>query len=199
MIAPLRPGVTLAQDSGPVIETERLLLRQWHGRDTAPYAAMLSDPGTARFITADGKPVVDAMTGWRHAVVMAGHWALHGAGMFVVEEKSSGRFVGRVGPWSPPGWPGFEVGWGIAREFRGKGYAVEAARASIDWVVCDLRHRSDRPLHRPRERGLSGAWRGGLGRARIAKSNCSGTSPMMGDFEGEVERVTERKLKRAVI
>lgn len=136
MIAPLRPGVTLAQDSGPVIETERLLLRQWHGRDTAPYAAMLFDPGTARFITVDGKPVVDAMTGWRHAVVMAGHWVLHGAGMFVVEEKSSGRFAGRVGPWSPPGWPGFEVGWGIAREFRGKGYAVEAARASIAWAFA---------------------------------------------------------------
>jgi len=56
--------------------------------------------------------------------------------MFVVEEKSSGRFAGRVGPWSPPGWPGFEVGWGIAREFRGKGYAVEAARASIDWCFA---------------------------------------------------------------
>jgi RimJ/RimL family protein N-acetyltransferase len=64
---------------------------------------------------------------------MAGHWALHGAGMFVVEEKRSGKYVGRVGPWFPPGWPGFEVGWGIAPEFRGKGYAVEAARASIDW------------------------------------------------------------------
>ena len=54
-------------------------------------------------------------------------------GMFVVEEKSSGKFVGRVGPFYPPVWPGFEVGWGIAAEFRGKGYAVEAARASIDW------------------------------------------------------------------
>jgi RimJ/RimL family protein N-acetyltransferase len=134
MIAPLKPGVTLAQANGPVIETERLLLRQWQGRDMTPYAAMLSDPGTARFITVDGKPVVDEMTGWRHAVVMAGHWVLHGAGMFVVEEKSSGKFAGRVGPWMPPGWPGFEVGWGIAREFRGKGFAVEAARASIDWA-----------------------------------------------------------------
>lgn len=132
MIAPLRPGVTLPQ-GGPVIETERLRLRPWQGGDTAPYTAMLSDPGTARFITVDGKPVVDEMIGWRHAVVMAGHWVLHGAGMFVVEEKSSGRFAGRVGPWKPPGWPGFEVGWGIAKEFRGKGYAVEAAQASIDW------------------------------------------------------------------
>jgi RimJ/RimL family protein N-acetyltransferase len=118
MIAPLRPGVTLAH--GPVIETERLRLRQWQGSDMAPYTAMLSDP-------------VDEMTGWRHTVVMAGHWVIHGAGMFVVEEKSSGQFAGRVGPWRPPGWPGFEVGWGIAKEFRGRGYAVEAARASINW------------------------------------------------------------------
>ena len=67
---------------------------------------------------------------------MSGHWALHGVGMFVVEEKQTGRFAGRVGPWLPPGWPGFEVGWGIASAFRGKGYAVEAARASIDWAFA---------------------------------------------------------------
>jgi RimJ/RimL family protein N-acetyltransferase len=136
MLAPLKPGVTLTQSDGPVIETARLKLRQWRSADIAPYAAMLADPGTARFITVDGLPVVDAMTGWRHAVVMAGHWSLHGVGMFAVEEKSSGKFAGRVGPWSPPGWPGFEIGWGIAREFRGKGYAVEAARASIDWAFA---------------------------------------------------------------
>src|ERR1700731_4752933 len=121
MIAPLRPGVTLAQSNGPVIETKRLILRQWRGT------------GAARFITVDGKPITSELAGWRNAAVMAGHWALHGAGMFVVEEKQSGKYAGRVGPWFPPGWPGFEVGWGIAREFRGKGYAVEAARASIDW------------------------------------------------------------------
>ena len=136
MIAPLRPGVTPAQAGGPVIETERLRLRQWQGGNMAPYTAMLSDPGTARFITVDGKPVVDEMAGWRHTVVMAGHWVIHGAGMFVVEEKSSGKFAGRVGPWRPPGWPGFEVGWGIAKEFRGKGYAAEAARASVDWAFA---------------------------------------------------------------
>src|ERR1700687_3587331 len=136
MFAPLRPGVTLAQPNGPVIETERLKLRPWRGADIAPNTAMLSDPGTARYITTDGKPVTDELTGWRNAAVIAGHWVLHGAGMFVVEEKASGKFAGRVGPWSPPGWPGFEVGWGIAKEFRGKGYATEAARASIDWAFA---------------------------------------------------------------
>jgi RimJ/RimL family protein N-acetyltransferase len=136
MLAAPRPGVTLAPSHGPVIETERLRLRQWRSADIAPYTAMLADPPTARFITVDGEPVVDEMTGWRHTVVMAGHWALHGAGMFAVEEKSSGKFIGRVGPWFPPAWPDFEVGWGIAREAQGKGYAVEAARASIDWAFA---------------------------------------------------------------
>jgi RimJ/RimL family protein N-acetyltransferase len=136
MLPPLKPGVALGQSSGPVIETARLKLRRWRGDDVAPNSAMLSDPGTARFIAADGKPVTTELAGWRNAAVMSGHWALHGFGMFVVEEKSSGKFVGRVGPWFPPGWPGFEVGWGIAREFRSKGYAVEAARASIDWCFA---------------------------------------------------------------
>jgi RimJ/RimL family protein N-acetyltransferase len=133
MRPPLKPGVTLARLDNPIIETERLKLRQWCGTDVAPNTAMLSDPGTARFITADGKPVTDELVGWRNAAIMSGHWVLNGVGMFVVEEKSSGKFAGRVGPWFPPGWPGFEVGWGISSEFRGRGYAVEAARATIDW------------------------------------------------------------------
>jgi RimJ/RimL family protein N-acetyltransferase len=148
MIVPVRPGVTLAQPQGPVIETARLKLRQWRSADMAPYTAMLADPGTARFITVDGKPVVDEVTGWRHAIVMAGHWALHGAGMFVVEEKSSGKFAGRVGPWFPPAWPGFEVGWGIAPEFRGKGLRRRGG-AGVDRLgICEFRTRSNRPLHR---------------------------------------------------
>jgi RimJ/RimL family protein N-acetyltransferase len=133
MLPPLKPGATLAPPNGPVLETARLKLRPWCGADVAPNTAMLSDPGTARFITVDGKPITEELNGWRNAAIMSGHWVLHGIGMFVVEEKSTGKFVGRVGPWFPPGWPGFEVGWGIAKEFRGKGYAVEAARAAIDW------------------------------------------------------------------
>jgi RimJ/RimL family protein N-acetyltransferase len=145
MIAPLKAGVTLPQWQCPMIETKRLILRQWRACDVAPNTAMLSDPGTARYITADGKPITELMNGWRNAAIMAGHWVLNGIGMFVVEEKSTGRFAGRVGPWFPPGWAGFEVGWGLAKEFRGKGYALEAARAAIDWsfATFDL----DRIIH----------------------------------------------------
>jgi RimJ/RimL family protein N-acetyltransferase len=119
-----------------VIGTERLVLRRWRVTDVAPNTEMLADPATARFITPDGKAVTDEFVGWRNAAIMAGHWALHGFGLFVIEEKQTGRYVGRVGPWFPAGWPGFEVGWGIAKSFRGKGYAVEAATASIDWAFA---------------------------------------------------------------
>lgn len=134
MMPPIKQGAALARLHGPVIETERLILRPWRATDIAPNTAMLSDPATARFITADHKAVTDELVGWRTAAIMAGHWALHGFGMLAVEEKTSGYYVGRVGPWFPPTWPGFEVSWGIAREFRGNGYAVEAARSAIDWV-----------------------------------------------------------------
>jgi len=136
MIPPLKPGAKLLKVDGPVIETARLILRPWRSDDIAANTAMLSDPDTARFITPDGKAITTEIGGWRNAAVISGHWALHGFGMFAVEEKSSRCYIGRVGPWSPPGWPGFEVGWGIDRAYRGKGYAVEAARASIDWVFA---------------------------------------------------------------
>jgi RimJ/RimL family protein N-acetyltransferase len=133
MIPPLKKGATLPKPEWPGMETERLILRQWRAADIVANTTMLGDPLSARFITADRKPVREPMVGWRNAAIMAGHWVLYGFGMFVVEEKTSGRFVGRVGPFHPPVWPGFEVGWGITSEFRGKGYAVEAARAAIDW------------------------------------------------------------------
>jgi RimJ/RimL family protein N-acetyltransferase len=145
MVVTLKPGASLARPGGLFIETRRLKLRMWQESDIAPNTAMLADPASGRFITADGKSVTDEFVGWRNAAVMAGHWALHGFGYFVVEEKSTGRFAGRVGPWVPPGWPGFEVGWGIARDFRGKGYAVEATRAALNWVFATFE--IDRIIH----------------------------------------------------
>jgi len=145
MIPPLKKGATLPQPNWTGIETERLILRQWRAADVVPNTAMLSDPISGRFITADGKQITEPMNGWRNSAIMAGHWVLKGIGMFVVEEKSSGKFTGRVGPFFPPSWPGFEVGWGIAKEFRGKGYALEAARASINWSFATFE--LDRIIH----------------------------------------------------
>ena len=53
--------------------------------------------------------------------------------MFVVEERSTGVFLGRVGPLRPPAWTEYEIAWSLAPGARGRGYATEAARAAIDW------------------------------------------------------------------
>jgi RimJ/RimL family protein N-acetyltransferase len=122
----------LGTPAAPTLETPRLTLRGWRAEDLAPYAAMMADPETARFITRKGLPYSQSQT-WGEMALLVGHWQLLGHGMFVVEERAGGAFLGRVGPLRPPGYPGFEIAWGLAPAARGKGYAVEAARAAIDW------------------------------------------------------------------
>jgi len=115
------------------LETERLLLRQWRESDLDGFAAMMAEPEVARFLTSDRRPL-DRISAWRAMAVFAGHWALKGYGLFVCEEKATGAYVGRVGPWRPEGWYGFEIGWGLSRRAWGKGYATEAALASARWA-----------------------------------------------------------------
>ena len=134
MIPPLKPGAKLLKVDGPVIETARLILRPWRSSDIAANTAMLSDPGTARYITPDGIAITTEIGGWRNAAVISGHWALHGFGMFAVEEKSSRPLCRPRRAVVPAGWTGLRSAGASISACRGRGYAVEAARASIDWV-----------------------------------------------------------------
>ncbi|MDP3750106.1 MAG: GNAT family N-acetyltransferase [Phenylobacterium sp.] len=119
---------------GPTLETERLILRPPIAADFEPWAAFVADEEAGRFLGgAQPRPVA-----WRGMCTMTGAWTVAGFSMFSVVEKSSGDWVGRLGPWSPDGWPGTEVGWGIAREHWGKGYAPEGAAAAIDWAFDHL-------------------------------------------------------------
>ena len=118
----------------PRLETERLLLRPTAAEDLDGWAELMADAEASRFI---GGPVPRAAA-WRGLATMAGSWALKGFGMFSLIEKASGRWIGRVGPWQPEEWPGTEVGWGILRSAWGRGYATEAAAATIDWAFDTL-------------------------------------------------------------
>ena len=75
---------------------------------------------------------------WRGFLITAGGWAMQGFGMFSAIEKASGRWIGRLGPFKPEGWPGPEVGWSLVREAWGQGYATEGAAAAIDWAIDHL-------------------------------------------------------------
>lgn len=122
---------------GPRLETPRLILRPTAASDFSGWCELLGDPEAARFLGGVQPP----SGAWRSLVAMAGSWALYGFGMFSVLERASGRWIGRVGPWQPEGWPGTEVGWGLLRSAWGQGYAQEAAQASIDWAFERLRWR----------------------------------------------------------
>lgn len=124
----------LAPMDGPTLTTERLILRPPEQGDLEGWARMMADEEAARFIGG----VQPRTASWRGLASMAGSWALLGYGMFSVVERATGQWVGRIGPWQPEGWPGTEVGWGLMREHWGKGYAVEAAAASIDWAFDEL-------------------------------------------------------------
>jgi RimJ/RimL family protein N-acetyltransferase len=122
------------QAPGPTLETARLILRPTAAADFDGWAQMMAHEPSARFI---GGTVAPAAA-WRQVTGMAGAWTLQGFAMFSLIDKASGRWVGRVGPWMPHGWPGTEVGWGVHPDFAGKGYAFEAAVAAIDWAFDNL-------------------------------------------------------------
>jgi RimJ/RimL family protein N-acetyltransferase len=118
----------------PMLETPRLILRLPREEDLDGWAEMMADPVAARFVGG----VQARAVAWRGMATMAGSWAMKGFGMFSVVEKASGRWVGRLGPWQPEGWPGTEVGWGLRRDSWGKGYATEGSEAAIQWAFDTL-------------------------------------------------------------
>ncbi len=117
------------------LETQRLVLRPTRKEDFEEFAAFLADAETMRYLGGAAQP---RSLAWRSFLTMAGAWAVQGFAMFSVIEKASGRWVGRVGPWQPEGWPGTEVGWGIVRDRWRLGYATEAATAAVDWAFAEL-------------------------------------------------------------
>ena len=119
---------------GPILETPRLILRPTRTEDLAGYVELMSDADTTRFIGGIAPP----STVWRQMMTVAGSWSLHGFGFFSVIEKDTGRWIGRLGPWQPEGWPGHEVGWSILPSAGGKGYVTEGSAAALDWAFKTL-------------------------------------------------------------
>ena len=115
----------------PRLETERLVLRGFHLDDFEAWASFCADPEVVRYLWGKPQTRIDA---WRQMAMTLGHWVLRGYGMWAVERKSDGAFIGRIGMLNPEGWPGLEVGWTLGRPYWGQGYATEAARAAIRYA-----------------------------------------------------------------
>ena len=118
----------------PTLETDRLILRVPTAEDFEPWAAFSADEDAMRYLVGPQSRAI----AWRGICTMTGAWTIRGFSMFSVIEKATGRWVGRLGPWEPEGWPGTEVGWGLSRDVWGRGYATEGAIAAIDWAFDTL-------------------------------------------------------------
>lgn len=129
-----QPSIQVDPMSFPTLETARLILRPPEAADFEAWAEFSADAEATRFI---GGPVPRAVA-WRSMAATAGSWVLQGFGIFSVIDKSSRRWLGRVGPLRPEGWPGTEVGWALVRDAQGRGIAHEAAVASIDFAFDEL-------------------------------------------------------------
>ncbi len=116
--------------ASPILFTERVILRAPCADDFEDWAAFHADEQTMRFLGG----VQPRSVAWRSLCGMAGAWSIRGYSMFSVIDRATGQWMGRIGPHYPDGWPGREVGWGLARAFAGKGYAHEAAIATIDYA-----------------------------------------------------------------
>jgi RimJ/RimL family protein N-acetyltransferase len=93
---------------------------------------MYADPEVMRYLGTG--QTLGTWASWQACSAMLGHWLLRGYGQWVAEEKDSGAAIGRVGLYNPDGWPGLEVGWALAREHQGKGYATEGGTAALGYA-----------------------------------------------------------------
>jgi RimJ/RimL family protein N-acetyltransferase len=123
-------------NAATALETERLSFRMLRASDFPVYEQWCANMDVMRYI---GGKTLDRVQAWRHMSNLVGHWALLGCGYYAVEEKASGAFIGRIGFTMQPGWPGFELGWTIAPEHQGKGYATEGARMLLRYAFEELR------------------------------------------------------------
>jgi RimJ/RimL family protein N-acetyltransferase len=113
------------------LETERLRLRQWIELDREPFARLNADPRVMEFFPSIlDRAASDAMIDRIQKLIIDQGW-----GLWAVESKQNKQFIGYVGLHIPtadlPFSPCVEIGWRLAFEYWGKGYATEAAQAAL--------------------------------------------------------------------
>lgn len=120
------------------IETERLLLRDWKEKDILPFAEMNCNPEVMRYFlkSLDEKESLEFYTRIQNEFLQYGY------GLYAVEKKEDGSFIGYTGfhniTFDVDFAPGTEIGWRLKFEEWNKGYATEAAKACLLYAKTHL-------------------------------------------------------------
>jgi RimJ/RimL family protein N-acetyltransferase len=122
------------------VETRRLLLRQWRSEDLDPYARICADAEVMQYI-GSGVPLTREQSEAQISRFVR-HWDEHGFGLWAVEHRTSGAFVGFVGLVHQDEWiegeHKTEVGWRLDPAYWGKGFATEGAVAGVRYGFEEL-------------------------------------------------------------
>lgn len=117
-----------------IMETDRLILRDWTDDDLEPFAKLNADPEVMEYFP----NVLSRSDSDKLALAIRNKIRIEGWGPWAVELKSSGEFIGVVGLQKTnvalPFSPSVEVAWRLAKAYWGNGYATEAATASLSYA-----------------------------------------------------------------
>ena len=117
----------------PTLQTDRLILRAPSINDFEAEVAFFASPRAAGV---GGTQTRDQV--WRYLAFHVGHWAFRGYGMFAIQDKTTGDYLGRTGPYFPEGWPEPEIGWTVMQQAEGRGIAFEAATRARQYAYETL-------------------------------------------------------------
>lgn len=121
------------------LETERLYLRPWKDADVEPFEALNADPRVCEFYPTEGFTRAESLA---MIARIRDEMAQYGFGLWAVEVKESGAFIGYTGlkhlRAHHPLAPAVEVGWRLAHSAWGQGYASEAAREALRYGFDEL-------------------------------------------------------------
>lgn len=120
------------------LETDRLILRPWKESDLVPFAALNADSRVMECF-----PSVKTFEESRQEYErICTHIREKGWGLWAAELKSTGQFIGFIGlhtvRYEAHFTPAVEIGWRLAHEFWGNGYATEGAKAALEYAFKHL-------------------------------------------------------------
>jgi len=122
-----------------ILETERLILRDWQESDILPFIEMNQDPEVMKYFPA----ILSADETNSLVMRIKSHFREHGFGLFAVELKSEKKFIGFVGLFIPSFeahfMPAVEIGWRLSSKYFNKGFATEAAKKVLEHAFGELK------------------------------------------------------------